>query len=179
MFSNKLLKTIFYTSFAGLFLAGTGFAQDRLSVSGSQQTTQESNEDSLLRLPGSGGLKQDNEVAQLQTGDKLVPGGGLLMSFDRNGDGLIDTMELEYGITEAFKAADANNSGDLTPLEQIRWAENLPTYDASLANPVRFDPNLNRRVSASEFTAVIRQLANGLSDEETGQLLVASLKRAD
>ena len=74
MFSNKLLKTIFYTSFAGLFLAGTGFAQDRLSVSGSQQTTQESNEDSLLRLPGSGGLKQDNEVAQLQTGDKLVRG---------------------------------------------------------------------------------------------------------
>ena len=37
----------------------------------------------------------------------------------------------------------------LQMLEQQAWARSLPTRDNSLANPVRFDPNLDRRTASS------------------------------
>ena len=41
-------------------------------------------------------------------------------TLDLNNDGMIDNEELEAGIAEAFLMADANKSGDLTPLENLR-----------------------------------------------------------
>lgn len=140
-------------------------------------------DDPIVRLPPRGELKelgpgprggrQGERDAPRRT--RIVPGGGLLMSFDTDADGTVSEPELDAGIIEQFAAADANDDDRLTPLEQIDWADGLPTRDDTLANSVRFDPNLDRVVTPEEFDAVIRQLAAAYADEEAGTLLVAGL----
>lgn len=131
-------------------------------------------EDEVVRLPGSGEVKSDDDRAKLKA-DRLKPGGGLLASFDTNGNGSISQAELEAGIKAAFRAADENDDAELTALEQQAWAESLPTRDDSLANPVRFDPNLDRRVSYAEFRSVIISLTQDYRDGDS-ELKLASLK---
>ena len=133
-------------------------------------------DDDLVRLPGQGELKPaiDGHTANLPT--RLAPGGGLLMSFDANSDGLISTTEIEFGIIEAFLLADANADGNLTPLEQAAWANELPTRDDTLNNPVRFDPNLDRYVSLEEFTGAVQQMVLIYADEATGDVSLAALE---
>ncbi|MEM7662552.1 MAG: hypothetical protein AAF292_09910 [Pseudomonadota bacterium] len=129
----------------------------------------------VVRLPGQGEVKRD-VAPQLGSTDRLIPGGGLLLSFDTDRDGRVSDEELMTGIERAFAAADNNQDGYLTPLEQISWSESLPTRDASLSNPARFDPNLDRRVNAEEFSDVIVSFADDLADEESGEVIIASLK---
>lgn len=116
-------------------------------------------------------------------GNRYVPGGGLMISFDFNGDELVSLEELERGATEAFAVADANEDGALSALEQQDWAEELPTQDDTLANPVRFDPNLDRRVSLDEFSSVILQLGLAYLDQELQLIrlsdLVATARRPE
>ena len=132
-------------------------------------------DDDLVRLPGSGEVKSDGDRAKLKA-NKLKPGGGLLASFDTDEDGFISSDEFETGIRAAFETADTNEDGELTALEQQAWAANLPTRDDSLANPVRFDPNLDRRVSFKEFRSVILNLGADYVEEGDSVLTVASLK---
>lgn len=129
--------------------------------------------DELVRLPGQGLVKPDGLPPQLRL-ERLVPGGGLFASFDTDGDGRISPRELSEGTRAAFKAADANGDGQLVALEQIDWAESLPTRDDTLANPVRFDPNLDRIVTFEEFSAVIAQLAASYQDAD-GSIDIARL----
>lgn len=131
-------------------------------------------EQSLVRLPGQGELKED--TTQLQGSDRLVPGGGLLLSFDSNTDGLITQEEISVGITAAFKLADSNEDERITPLEQVKWIETLPTRDVSLANPARFDPNLDRSVRMFEFEEIVLALAALYADQATGSVAVSALR---
>ena len=132
-------------------------------------------DDDLVRLPGQGEVKAERKA---EVGaDRLAPGGGLMASFDTDGNSRVSLPELEAGILQAFIAADANADGELTPLEQQDWASNLPTRDESLFNPTRFDPNLDRQVSAEEFTAVIRSMAAGYAEDGSNEVVLASLKR--
>lgn len=128
----------------------------------------------LVRLPGTGELKQAPDGERQR--ERLVPGGGLFLSFDRDGDGLVTAEERRQGIATAFAAADADGNGSLTALEQQAWAASLPTRDESLANPARFDPNLDRRVSREEFAGVITAIASAYADASNGQIRVADLK---
>ncbi len=128
--------------------------------------------DDIVRLPGAGLVKADARFGLAH--ERLVPGGGLLASFDSNRDGLITQAELTSGATRAFAAADMNADGELTALEQQAWAGGLPTRDDSLANPVRFDPNLDRIVTIDEFTAVIAGLAASYARLD-GAIEIASL----
>ena len=121
-------------------------------------------DDDIVRLPGQGFTKPEAHKRR-GTPDRLVAGGGLFLSFDTDGDGRITRAELEAGTAAAFAKADANGDGHLTAFEQIKWAESLPTRDDTLANPVRFDPNLDRRVSPEEFETVIAELAEHYVEE--------------
>lgn len=132
-------------------------------------------QDEIVRLPGQGFTKSEARRPK-GTPDRLVAGGGLFLSFDTNGDGRITRAELAAGTIAAFKKADTNSDGHLTAFEQITWAESLPTRDDSLTNPVRFDPNLDRRVSPEEFEVVIAELAEHYVEETSDVIVIASLK---
>ena len=131
-------------------------------------------ETDVVRLPGQGEMRAPPNAGENR--QRLVPGGGLLLSFDIDDDGLITDSEIETGIVEAFGDADANGNGSLTALEQQAWAASLPTRDESLANPVRFDPNLDRSVSPDEFSQVITSLADGYRNSDSGELRVEDLR---
>lgn len=131
--------------------------------------------DSLVLLPGQGELREQRDRDRAGA-DRLKPGGGLLISFDQNADGTITLEEVRAAIPVAFAAADANGDGNLSALEQQDWAASLPTRDDSLANPTRFDPNLDRQVDLSEFSAVIEDLYADYLNEETGLLQLTDLK---
>lgn len=131
-------------------------------------------DEDLVRLPGQGELKEPSE--QVNMPERLVPGGGLLLSFDVDQNGEITAQEIVTGIASAFKIADSNEDNRITPLEQIKWVETLPTRDQSLANPARFDPNLDRSVRDHEFSDVILALASNYTDTTTGSITVVSLQ---
>ena len=135
-------------------------------------------DDEIVRLPASGEVRSQEDRERLRA-DRLKPGGGLLASFDTDEDGRISRAELTAGIEAAFAAADTDGDGQLTAFEQQDWAASLPTHDDSLANPVRFDPNLDRRVSAAEFSAVITNLWSDYREEGDSVLRVASLKATE
>lgn len=137
--------------------------------------TAQVDEDEILRLPGQGEVRSA-DLRERAKADRLKPGAGLFLTFDSNEDGRISQFEIDAGIPLAFRVADHNEDGYLTALEQQDWAARLPTRDDSLANPFRFDPNLDRRVDIDEFTTVIENLADDYSDEATGDILVADLK---
>jgi hypothetical protein len=132
-------------------------------------------EDEILRLPGQGEVRSP-QLRERAKADRLKPGAGLFLTFDSNEDGRISQFEIDAGIPLAFRIADRNEDGFLTALEQQDWAASLPTRDDSLANPFRFDPNLDRRVDIDEFTTVIVNLGTDYADETTGDILVADLK---
>lgn len=131
-------------------------------------------EDDLVRLPGQGEVKPERAGHLGKV--RLAPGGGLMVSFDADNSGTVTMEEVSAGITAAFLKADANEDGELTPLEQQAWAESLPTRDDTLANPTRFDPNLDRVVSADEFDTVIRTIATTYAAEGNGVIELATLK---
>lgn len=132
-------------------------------------------EDELVRLPGQGELR-DDALRQRAQADRLKPGAGLFITFDSDSNGRISRTEIDAGIPAAFETADNNADGYLTALEQQDWARSLPTRDDSLANPFRFDPNLDRRVDLDEFTLVINNLGLDYADETSGDIIISDLK---
>lgn len=145
---------------------------------------QVSDGDDIVRLPvqGQGQMKEERLNAPYRNANapkRLVPGGGLMVSFDSNADGRISLTELRDGSAAAFLKADANADGRLTALEQQAWAASLPTHDDTLSNPARFDPNLDRMVSSDEFNDVISKFASDYAEEGSGEIILANLKAKD
>lgn len=139
-------------------------------------------DDGIVRLPGQGELRAPDRLERRGPAPRgegmprrFLPAGGLLLSFDSNADGEISDVEIDVGIPRAFAAADGDGDGFVTPLEQQEWANGLPTRDDSLANPARFDPNLDRRASLEEFEQVIRQIASVYREQNEGALTIAGL----
>lgn len=156
-----MLKSISIAAIASLSLAFSAAA--------------DTDEDDLVRLPGKGEVR-DQSLRNQTKADRLKPGAGLFITFDTDRNGRITVSEIDQGIPDAFQNADENQDGFLTAFEQQDWADSLPTRDDSLANPFRFDPNLDRRVALDEFTLVIVNLGQDYADEETGEILVSDLK---
>ena len=133
--------------------------------------------DELVLLPGQSypGPGQRRSKPNGHAPDRLVPGGGLIVSFDTDQDGQVTPAELAAGIQAAFEEADTNSDGYLSPLEQLSWAERQPTRDDTLGNPARFDPNLDRRASYAEFDTVLTSFAADYASE-SGNIRIADLK---
>ncbi len=146
-----------------------------LAMSASLTPIAAAEDEELVRLPSQGAVR-DEETRDRVRAERLKPAGGLFVTFDTDQDGTVSQAEIAAGIPLAFAAADANEDGELTALEQQAWADGLPTRDETLSNPVRFDPNLDRRVELAEFTAVINDLGTAYADEISGNILIASLK---
>ena len=159
-------------------LSIVSLATASLALSANAQLESSLDEDELVRLPGQGELREAG-LRDRTKAKRLKPGAGLLLTFDTDEDGRISVREIDAGIPVAFVSADKNEDGYLTALEQQDWAASLPTRDDSLANPFRFDPNLDRRVDLEEFTLVISNLGVDYANEETGDILVADLKAPD
>lgn len=156
-------------------LSIVSLATASLAFSAHAQVESPVDEDELVRLPGQGEVREPG-LRDRTKAKRLKPGAGLLLTFDTDENGRISTTEIDAGIPIAFVSADRNADGYLTALEQQDWAASLPTRDDSLANPFRFDPNLDRRVDLEEFTSVISNLGIDYADEESGDILVADLK---
>ena len=152
-------------------LSLAGLASLSLCVSAHAQV----DEDEIVRLPGQGELRTEGRPDRGKA-TRLKPGAGLFITFDADENGRISSSEIEVGIPIAFESADKNKDGYLTALEQQDWAAELPTRDDSLANPFRFDPNLDRRVDPEEFELVISNLGLDYADEDSGDILVSDLK---
>ena len=159
-------------------LSIVSLATASLALSANAQIESSVDEDELVRLPGQGEVREAG-LRDRTKAKRLKPGAGLLLTFDKDEDGRISTSEINAGIPIAFTSADRNEDGYLTALEQQDWAASLPTRDDSLANPFRFDPNLDRRVDLEEFTLVINNLGIDYADEVSGDILVADLKAPD
>lgn len=156
---------------SSLFL-GTGFAETEETLQRLPATNaQESRGGPLGRASDSDGKKANRPKPR----KRLVAGGGLLQSFDADNDGIVTKTDLVEAVPVLFSVIDTNQNTYITALEQIAWAQALPFRDASLANPVRFDPNIDSRVTLKEFSYVMNQLFQQYASEETGTVLVADL----
>ncbi|MDJ0922036.1 MAG: EF-hand domain-containing protein [Henriciella sp.] len=133
-------------------------------------------DDELLRV-AEPLTREDLEKLRGLRPDRLKPGGGLFVSFDTNIDGQVDKLEIDEGIAAAFADADTSGDGYLSVLEQQDWAAALATGDSSLSNPVRFDPNLDRRISFEEFDYVIQNLASDYTKSEADYILIKDLEQ--
>ena len=175
--------TVRFVVFSAILLgsgAGLAAAQEDELVRLPSAPAQSETSDDLVRLPGQGEVKTSSEAdTSNPSKSRMKPGGGLMMSFDRDTDGRVTQAELMQGVAAAFAKADSNGDGELTALEQQDWAANLPTRDDTLANPARFDPNLDRVVQAEEFTNVIVKLAADYADDSSGDIILTSLQADD
>ena len=137
----------------------------------------QSSDESVVRLPE---RMQRRFMGRFRSTEslKFVPGGALILSFDEDEDEQVNRYELERGIDEAFNLADKNLNGYLSVFEQKEWASTLEVQDDTLANPVRFDPNLNGSISYEEFAGVISLLAKQYESEK-GIIHLESLVQLD
>lgn len=162
------MATRLFLSFSALAIMA---ASSALSAHGEGE-----GEEDLVRLPGNGIVRIEPGQRAEGPRQRYLPGGGLLLSFDTDGSESISDAELHAGISAAFLTADANGDGNLSALEQIDWAASLPTRDDSLANPVQFDPNLDRIVSPAEFSARIMAMANEYRADGDSEIRLADLR---
>ena len=136
---------------ASLFLSGAALAQER--------------------LPYRGGPGQNPD----QTGARFIKAGALLLAtFDANKDLIISPAEIEEGARLAFVYADADGSGELTPLEQRAWAGRVTSDTDVIANPSLFPSAIPGMVTADEFVIGLVTFAQRFEDD-AGQVLLSNL----
>ncbi len=134
--------------------------------------------DDIVRLPGQAMMEPGHRAGKPdrpKKKERLVAGGGMFVSFDTNGDGVVTAEEISAGAEAAFLSADANQDDYLSALEQIEWAQGLPIRDDALSNPAYFDPNLDRMVSHDEFMHVVEVLTEDYA-EGSGDVLISPLR---
>ena len=123
------------------------------------------------RLPYRGGPGQNPD----QTGARFIKAGALLLAtFDANKDLIISPAEIEEGARLAFVYADADGSGELTPLEQRAWAGRVTSDTDVIANPSLFPSAIPGMVTADEFVIGLVTFAQRFEDD-AGQVLLSNL----
>lgn len=101
----------------------------------------------------------------------------LFATFDANNDLRIDNAEIEAGIAREWARADANNDGELAPIEFQTWM-NL-ALGGSNAPPYRldFDRNVDNAITRAEFETELRGRAADYDEDSDGVLTRAEFLR--
>ena len=88
----------------------------------------------------------------------LLPGGTLLVGFNRNDDYEIDKAEFSQGKVNAFKKADLNVDGVINMPEFRYWQPKATGSISALPNLVFFDRNFNDQITQKEFELGLEKL---------------------
>ena len=100
----------------------------------------------------------------------LLPGGALLIGFNRNDDYMIDEVEFIEGRAEAFKQADIN-ANDVISLSEFRsWQPKATGSITALPDLVYFDQNFNDEVTKSEFDAGFEKMFRVADENKDNQV---------
>jgi hypothetical protein len=100
----------------------------------------------------------------------LLPGGALLIGFNRNDDYVIDEAEFTEGRVNAFKKADLDGDGVINLSEFRFWQPKATGSRSALPNLVHFDRNFNDRVTQSEFDVGLEKLFHGADQNEDSKV---------
>jgi hypothetical protein len=124
------------------------------------------------------------QAAQYQRPVRPTPAAGtadadavLFASFDRDGDLLVSTPELDAGIAREFARADADHDGAISPLEYQAWSilalgGVYPPYRLDM------DRNADGQITREEFATELQDRARGYDANGDGVLEHAELIHA-
>lgn len=102
-------------------------------------------------------------------------GAMLFATFDTNTDYNINQIEFAAGRTQAFNAADKDNSGSLSLFELEDWREAaLGSLDAAPGN-LAFDKDYDQRVSRAEFDYALGYVFKAGDKNKDGVLAFSEL----
>lgn len=101
----------------------------------------------------------------------------LFVSFDADGDLSTTTAETEAGTAREFSRADANNDGQLQPIEFQNWANSV--LGGGQLGPYRldFDRNVDNVITREEFETEIRGRMRDYDEDESGDIRRSELIR--
>jgi len=101
--------------------------------------------------------------------------GLMLVGFDENTDYRITRTEFDTGHQQAFKKADADNSGTLSLFELEDWRlKALGSLDARPGN-LAFDKDYDQRVTREEFNDVLGHVFKVTDKDEDGIIIFSEL----
>ncbi len=101
----------------------------------------------------------------------------LIANYDTNADGIVTREELEAGLRQYFRQADANRDGKLDPDEVAAANQRRISLDQSTAMPL-IDWNLDGYVDFHEFAAGVRSQFEQLDLNGDGQVTPDEFRRA-
>lgn len=120
-----------------------------------------------LTACASGGSRPaaDEPIRALMSADALM-----FVSFDTDGDLVTSAAEIEAGIAREFARADANNDGNISPIEFQNWSSQV--LGGSQLGPYRldFDRNVDNVISRSEFVSEIQGRVRDYDADQNGSL---------
>jgi hypothetical protein len=99
----------------------------------------------------------------------------LLVGFDENADGAVDTQEIETGIAEAWIQADADGSGFVAPLEYNAWSRVWMGTDDARPGHLSLDRNLDQSITAEEFRVGFLEAVRRYDKDADGRVTRAEL----
>src|SRR5262245_34472199 len=118
-----------------------------------------------------GGGSRDRDAGPREAPRVLLSADALLFaSFDANNDLRIETAEIEAGVAREWARADANNDGELAPIEFQNWM--MLALGGSNAPPYRldFDRNVDNSITRAEFETEMRSRAQDYDENSDGVL---------
>ena len=113
---------------------------------------------------------QTRTLQDLNGSQVATPIGLFLTSLDVDRDALISQNEVERGISEAFRASDANNNGSLSPIEFTDWSATYLGSEYTNPSRLHFDQDQDSGISEQEFELTFAGIYNRLDKDKSGTL---------
>jgi len=114
-------------------------------------------------------------MGMMEGGLIVRPSALYLVGMDTDGDFRIERAELDAGTVAAFKAADANRSGFLTPVELSEWSETLAGDRYAPPGFIGFDANADQKVTPEEFGETLGGLFKQFDRNADGVVIRAEM----